>query len=92
MRHFFESLTSGEKISSICYALCTWFYGILLFESPLLGYAIKGLMWLGGLAISAFIPKIIGTYYEHRLKDRLDKYFKTKKDAKYKKSNNKKAA
>jgi hypothetical protein len=91
LKDFFNNLTDLEKIYSFTYAFFTWFWGIFLFDSPVVGFFIKGIMWLGGLAISAFIPKIVSTYYDNRLKDRLDKYFKTNKNANSKKDNSKAA-
>ncbi|MBC7866214.1 MAG: hypothetical protein H7X88_01660 [Gloeobacteraceae cyanobacterium ES-bin-316] len=84
-------MTGGEKVYSLVCASFTWFLGIFLFDSPVVGFFIKGLMWLGGLAISAFIPKIVSTYYDNRLKDRLDKYFKKSKNAESEKDNSKAA-
>lgn len=77
LKVFFEQLNSHEKIASITSALATWFIGgIMLFDAPLWLYLIKGIMWLGTVAVGAVIPKIASQFYDLKLKHRI---FKNKK-------------
>lgn len=77
LKLFFEQLNSHEKISSITAALATWFIGgIMLFDAPIWLYLVKGVMWLGTVAVGAVIPKISTQFYELHLKHRI---FRNKK-------------
>lgn len=90
LKLFFEQLNSHEKIASITSAIATWFIGgIMLFDSTLWLYAIKGVMWLGTVAVGAIIPKIATQFYDTKLKHRL---FKKRKYGNSEKNNEEKRA
>lgn len=76
---FFERLNTSEKITSIFTGFVTWFGGLILLDSSIWAYTIKGVMWLIGVSFGALIPKIMSTYYETYLKDKIFKS-KIKKD------------
>lgn len=90
LKNFFDGWTSGEKIASTITTMCTWFGGLFLFDAPSLQFALKGVMWLGALVVSAIIPKVVNSIYDNRMKETVDKFFKPKKNAKEK--SNKRAA
>ncbi len=79
-KDFFSRLNTGEKLASITSTLVTWFWGVFLIDIPIMAFFIKGIMWLGALAVSAIIPKIVTSFYDHRVKDKLEKYLKHKKN------------
>lgn len=78
-KDFFSRLNTGEKLASLTSTLFTWFWGVLLIDIPIVAFFIKGIMWLGALAVSAVIPKIVTTIYEHKIKEKFEKYLKPKK-------------
>lgn len=87
LKLFFEQLNSHEKIASITSALATWFIGgIMLFDAPIWLYLIKGIMWLGTVAVGAVIPKIATQFYDLKLKHRIFK-IKKRKNGKQKDDN-----
>ena len=76
---FFNRLNTSEKITSFTSTMFTWFWGLFLIDVPIIAFFIKGVMWLGALAVSAIIPKLVTSFYDHRIKDKVEKYLKPKK-------------
>ena len=82
LKDFFDGFSATDKIYSIAYGLCTWFYGILLFESTLFGFFIKGTLWLGGLVMSVIIPRVVGIWFDNRVRYKMDNFFKRNNNGK----------